>query len=131
MTVELWMLLISVGVLMAGAVFQGIVGLIAYGPVRQAGARDEKREPGRVEGRAARAMQNQLESLAMFTPVVLAAHLADVHSAMTVMGAQIYALARVAYMPAYWMGIPFVRTVIFTAGLVGTILIAGAVISAS
>lgn len=124
MTIELWMLLASVGMLMAGIVFQGVTGLVAFGALRQAGARDEARDNPKLVGRGARAVQNQLESLAMFTPVVLIAHVTDTHTVTTVMGAQLYALARVAYMPSYWLGIPFIRTMLFTAGLVGTVMVA-------
>lgn len=130
MTTELWMLMAGVGILFAGIVSQGVAGLIAFGPVRQAGARDEPREPNKLMGRTTRAVQNHLESLALFTPVVLTAHLLDVNTAMSALGAMIYAISRLIYMPVYWAGIPFVRTLIFTAGIVGTAMVAWPISSA-
>ena len=129
MTIELSMLMLSAGVLMAGVMFQGANGLLVFGAVKQAGPRDGPREIPALLGRCARSVQNQLESLAMFAPVVLIAHVTDTHSDMTVLGAQMYGLARIAYMPSYWLGIPYIRTVLWTVGLVGTIMVAWPVLT--
>lgn len=124
MTTELWMLMAGVGILAAGIVSQGIAGLIAFGPLRQAGTRDEPREPDKLMGRTTRAVQNQIESLALFTPIVLIAHMLDANTATSAFGATIYAMSRAIYMPVYWLGVPFVRTLLFTGGLVGTVMVA-------
>jgi uncharacterized MAPEG superfamily protein len=128
MTLELWVLLASAGVLMVGLFAQGIAGLMAYGPIRQSGARDEALEQTRFLGRTSRAAQNQIESLALITPVILIAHLVGTNTAMTEMGSLIYLVARLVYMPVYWLGIPFIRTMIFTAGLVGIVMIAASIL---
>lgn len=130
MTTELWMLMAGVGILAAGIVAQGIAGLVAFGPLRQAGPRDEPREPHKLMGRTTRAVQNQIESLALFTPAVLVAHLLDANTATSALGATIYGISRALYMPSYWLGIPFIRTLLFTGGLVGTVMVALPIFSA-
>ena len=129
MTTELWMLMAGLGILVARIIAQGIAGLIAFGPLRQAGPRDEPREPHKLMGRTTRAVQNQIESLALFAPVVLIAHILDVNTAMSALGATIYALSRMVYMPTYWLGVPFVRTLLFTGGLVGSFMVAWPIFS--
>lgn len=129
MTIELWTLLASAGVLLAGLVAQGIAGLVAYGPVTQAGPRDGPRESNVMMGRTTRAAQNQIESLALFAPVVLVLQLTGANSELSAMGAMLHLASRVIYMPVYWLGIPFIRTIIFTAGLAGIAMVATPVLT--
>jgi uncharacterized MAPEG superfamily protein len=128
MAVELWVVLASVGILIAGILFQAIVGTADNGPARQLGPRDTAGKPSLLSGRGERAVRNQVESLAMFVPVVMVAQLADVHTAMTVMGSQIYLVSRLLYMPLYWIGVPVLRTLAFFGGVVGMLMILTAII---
>ena len=70
-------------------------------------------------GRAQRAFRNLSENLLPFAVLVLVAHAAGVSNAATVMGAQIFFYARVAYAVVYIAGIPWLRTAVWTVGLVG------------
>jgi len=74
-------------------------------------------------GRAQRAHRNLLESLMPFAAMVLVAHAAGVSNATTVLGAQLFFYARVAYAIVYIVGIPWLRTLIWTAGVVGILMI--------
>lgn len=130
MTIELWMLLAGVATLFAGINFQAIMGLAANGFVRQLGPRDDAPALHTGYGRSERAVQNQIESLALFAPLVLVAHTIGVNTAMTEMGAVLYAASRAAYLPIYWLGIPAIRTLAFAGGLTGTLMIAFAIILA-
>lgn len=130
MVVELWIVLASVGILIAGILFQAVVGTADNGPTRQLGPRDTAGKPSVLSGRGERAVRNQVESLAMFAPVVMVAQFADVHTAMTVLGAQIYLISRVLYMPLYWLGVPVLRTLAFFGGVVGMVMILTAIIQA-
>jgi len=58
--------------------------------------------------------------------VVLAAHLLQRHDHLTVLGAQLYFWARVAYVPAYAAGIPYLRTSIWAASIAGIVLVLAA-----
>jgi uncharacterized MAPEG superfamily protein len=74
-------------------------------------------------GRAQRAHRNMLESLALFAALVLVAHVSGRANAMTALGAAIFFYSRVAYALVYWLGIVWVRTLVFTAAIVGLLLI--------
>jgi uncharacterized MAPEG superfamily protein len=50
---------------------------------------------------------------------VLMANAMGKHTAMSAIGAQIYFWTRVAYVPAYALGVPFVRTLLWIASIVG------------
>jgi uncharacterized MAPEG superfamily protein len=74
-------------------------------------------------GRAQRAYRNMLEGLLPFAAVVLAAAAADISNPATVLGAQLFFYARVAYAVIYVAGIPWLRTVVWTVGLIGILQI--------
>jgi uncharacterized MAPEG superfamily protein len=74
-------------------------------------------------GRAARAHRNMLESLVLFTALVLTAHAAGVSNTMTVLGAQLFLVGRAAYAALYIAGVPWARTAAWAVGLIGLILI--------
>ena len=76
-----------------------------------------------VAGRLDRALKNYLETFPLFAAVVLAAHVADRHSALTRWGAQLYFWGRVAYLPLYAAGIPLVRSLVWDVAAVGILLL--------
>jgi len=89
-----------------------------------ASARDEMKPPlGGIGGRLDRARANFLETFPLFAAAVLAAHLLQRHDHLTVLGAQLYFWARLAYVPAYAAGIPYLRTLIWAASIVGIVLV--------
>jgi uncharacterized MAPEG superfamily protein len=74
-------------------------------------------------GRAQRAHFNMLESLALFAPLVLIAEIADKINVVTGTGVQLYFWARVVYAVVYIAGIPWLRTAVWGASVVGLIMI--------
>lgn len=74
-------------------------------------------------GRAARAHHNMLESLVLFAALVLVAVVAGKTNANTLLGAQIFLWARVAYAAVYIAGIPWLRTGVWFVSIVGLALI--------
>jgi uncharacterized MAPEG superfamily protein len=74
-------------------------------------------------GRAQRAHKNMLESLALFAALVLVAHVAGKANETTALGAQLFFYARVAYAVIYVAGTPWIRTVAWTLGLAGLLMI--------
>src|SRR5579863_9322094 len=76
--------------------------------------------------RAARASNNFLETFAFFAAAVLAVTLAKGSSPHTALGAQLYFWARVAYLPIYIIGIPYVRTLAWAVSLCGMLMVIGA-----
>ena len=74
-------------------------------------------------GRAQRAHHNMLESLVLFAALVLVALAAGKTNATTLLGAQIFFWARVAYAAVYLAGIPWLRTGVWFVSVVGLALI--------
>jgi len=89
-----------------------------------AGARDAEPPPvSAVAARLDRAFRNFLETYGFFAVAVLLLHATGKANAQSAMGAQLYFWARVAYVPAYASGIPFLRTLVWAAALVGLVLV--------
>jgi uncharacterized MAPEG superfamily protein len=74
-------------------------------------------------GRAARAHHNMLENLVLFASLVLVAALAGKTNATTLLGAQLFLWARVAYAVVYLGGIPWLRTAAWLVSVIGLALI--------
>jgi len=74
-------------------------------------------------GRAARAHRNMIENLVLFAALVLVAVVAGKTNAMTLLGAQLFFWARLAYAVVYLIGIPWLRTGVWTVSVVGLALI--------
>ena len=70
-----------------------------------------------------RALRNFLETFAFFAAAVLMVQVLNKHSASSAMGAQLFFWARLAYVPAYALGIPWLRTLIWAVSLVGIIFV--------
>ena len=74
-------------------------------------------------GRAQRAHHNMLENLALFTALVLIAVVSNKTNATTLLGAQMFVWARLAYVVVYLAGIPWLRTLVWLVSVVGLLLI--------
>ena len=74
-------------------------------------------------GRAYRAHHNMLENLVLFAALVLTAVVSNKTNATTLLGAQIFVWARVAYALIFLAGIPWLRTLTWTVSVIGLILI--------
>lgn len=82
--------------------------------------RDEQKEQKWVIGqRATRAYYNILETFPLFAAAALAVQVTGHGGEIAALGAQLYFWSRVAYVPIYLAGIPAVRTLIWTASMVG------------
>lgn len=97
---------------------------IEFGSKWNAGARDttpEARNP--LTGRLERAQANLYETLPLFIGAVLIAHVAGQEGVLTLWGAALYFWARVAYIPLYALGVPYVRSLVWLISLAGLIMI--------
>jgi uncharacterized MAPEG superfamily protein len=70
--------------------------------------------------RADRTYINAVETFAPFAALVIAVHLAGKANAMSAFWAMAYFWLRLAHAAVYLLGIPYVRTLIFTLGYVAT-----------
>ncbi len=74
-------------------------------------------------GRAARAHHNMLENLVLFAALALVAVAAGRTNSATLLGAQLFFWARLAYALVYLAGIPWLRTALWVVSVVGLALI--------
>jgi uncharacterized MAPEG superfamily protein len=74
-------------------------------------------------GRAYRAHHNMLESLVLFAALVLIAVVGGKTNSMTLLGAQLFFWARLAYAAVYVAGIPWLRTAVWFVSVIGLVLI--------
>lgn len=82
--------------------------------------RDEHRELQGVAGRSLRCLNNSVVAMALFAPAVLAIHVKDASTGMTLLAAQAFLIARIAYVLLYLAGIPWLRTAVWVVGFLCT-----------
>ena len=129
MSVELRMLALSVVLGMVQIVAASHAASLQRGYRWTASPRDEKVEPLRgVAGRLDRALRNFVETFPLFAAVVLAAHVANTHDALTEWGARLYFWGRLAYVLLYAAGVPLIRSLVWNVATIGIALIVGALL---
>lgn len=74
-------------------------------------------------GRALRAHHNMLENLVLFAALVLICVASNKTNATTLLGAQLFFWARLAYAVIYLAGIPFLRTAVWLVSIIGLVMI--------
>ncbi len=89
--------------------------------------RDNLPEATPLGARAERAAANTKENFLLFAALALAAQVAGVGEQAT-SGATIFFWARMAYLPVYLLGITYVRSAIWTVGVVGLFLMVRALL---
>jgi uncharacterized MAPEG superfamily protein len=97
--------------------------LMQVGLATLAGNREGMPEVKGWGGRAARAHRNMLENLVLFAILVLAAVVAGKTNDTTLLGAQIFLYARIAYAVVYIAGLPWIRTAVWGVSVVGLAMI--------
>jgi uncharacterized MAPEG superfamily protein len=95
-----------------------------YGRNWNVGARDETLpEPNPVSGRTMRAQANFLETFPIAIVALLGVVIAGKTSPMTALGGWIWLGARFVYLPLYAAGIPVIRTVVWSIGMIGLVMV--------
>ena len=123
MSIELIMLALSVALLFVLVVIQAAAGAQAQGAITMANSRDNLGPMTTWQARTRRCVDNHREGLIMFAPLVLIASQIGVSTMLTVWGAQLFFYSRVAHAVVYLLGLPYVRPVFWTVGIVGTIMV--------
>ena len=89
-----------------------------YGLAWNASARDAATEPpSPIAGRLARAQANFFESLPLFAAAVLIVYVADLETEGTLIAAWTWLAARVAYLPIYAAGVPYLRGLVWIVSI--------------
>ena len=94
---------------------------IQLGPTYTAGPRDQQQEPAGVPGRLYRALDNHFQALILFTIAVVVVELGQVSTELTRNAARAYLVSRIAYVPAYASGVPYLRSAVWAIGFAATL----------
>lgn len=95
-----------------------------YGTKWNVGARDEAvPPPAPMVGRLARAQANFFETFPVMIAAVAIVTLAHLADRVTAIGAWLWLGGRVAYLPLYGLGIPYLRSLAWGVALLGLILV--------
>ncbi|OYT90904.1 MAG: hypothetical protein CFE43_16150 [Burkholderiales bacterium PBB3] len=92
------------------------------------GNRENLPEATVFAGRADRTAKNTLENFVLFAALALAAHASGTQSPQVLLGAQIFFGARLLFIVVYYLGIPYVRTLVWTTGVAGMAMMAWALV---
>jgi len=85
---------------------------------------DPKPRPVPLWGqRANRAHLNAVEAFAPFAALVLIAHVAGKADATTALCSVTFFWLRLAHAVVYWLGLPYIRTLVFTLGWVAIVVL--------
>ena len=122
MTAELIMLFWAVELTFLKVLESVILCAKQASPTELAGNRDIFVPEG-IAGRATRAHRNMLENLPLFAALALIVHVAGLSSDASVLGAQIFVIARLAFAIIYIIGIPWLRTAAFLISVVGLVMV--------
>ena len=76
-----------------------------------------------MTGRMMRAQANFQETFPIAIVALLGVVLANKTSATTALGGWIWLGARVVYLPLYAAGVPVIRTVVWTVGIAGLVMV--------
>jgi len=121
MAIVTWLLIIVASLIRAKAwTLQGL--LVAFGN------REGVEDPVGLAGRAERTARNNLDNFVVFAAIALAAHAIGGANPRVDLGAQVYFWARIAYIPIYYAGVPYLRTVVYFVSVFGLGLMALAVL---
>ena len=112
MAIITWLLLLAASLIRAH-------GWTPAGMALAMGNRENMPEFTGFTGRADRTARNTLENFVLFAAIVLVAHVAGISSPRVAAGAQLFFWTRLLFIPIYYVGIPYLRTVVWGAGIVG------------
>ena len=92
------------------------------------GNRDNLPEATAFAGRAERTARNTLDNFVLFAAIALAAHALSPANPHVLLGAQVFFIGRLVYIPVYYLGLKFVRTTVWIISLVGLGMMLAAVL---
>lgn len=123
MTIELWSLVGVTLALLTAIGVQAVILNLARGIHFNATARDNPPSETLLQARANNTVRNTIEFLAMFAPLVLIAHLAQVSTPTIETACILAVIARFAYIPLYVLGVPYLRSAVWFAAAASIVII--------
>ena len=123
MNIEFIMLGAVILLALVNILWAGNVRTKQYGTEWNMGARDDTMPPlNPLAGRLLRAQGNLYETLPLFIAALLGAAFLDRLGWKTEVGASLYVLGRLVYLPLYAAGVPKVRTLVWGVAMMGLLL---------
>ena len=124
MTQELWYLTLIVAITGIFWLPYGLINKIKVrGLMGTMGYPDPAKPLSPWAERMKLAHSNAIENLVLFAPLVIIAHVLNIHNAITVLACMIYFWGRIVHMLAYVFAIPVVRTLGFVAGFIAKMML--------
>lgn len=125
---EFW-ILIALAVYMINVFLPSLMYLPQIGIGGHVGARDNLPDHAPLAARARSSHANHLENLPVFLALAFLVMLRDdLNMGQAILGAQLYVAGRIAYMPFYIAGIPWLRSLAYLTSFAGYILMAWALV---
>ncbi|WP_275785568.1 MAPEG family protein [Pararhizobium gei] len=108
---------------------QGMTATSELGSAWNAGPRDGSNKPeGKIAGRSARASANFQETYPAFVGLALALAVAGEPGGWGLMGAWLWMICRIIYIPLYLAGVPYVRSLVWVGSIIGLLVMTGVLI---
>jgi len=120
---EIKLLVWSVALAFVQVVIAVIGAQMQVGLPTLAGNRENMPEITGWAGRASRAHHNMTANLLLFAILVLVAQITNKLDATTLLGAELFFWARLAYAVIYLAGLPWLRTAAWAVSVVGLVMI--------
>jgi uncharacterized MAPEG superfamily protein len=103
-----------------------------YGSKWNVGPRDEELPPASpMVGRLSRAQANFFETFPLMVAAVLIVSVAALGNETTALGAWIWLGGRIAYLPLYALGVPYLRSLAWMAAMAGLVMVLWPALAAS
>jgi len=117
-------ILVALVVYYAHLFLPSMIRIPQIGISRYVGSRDDLPPLPALGQRAERAHNNLRENMIPFVALaVLTIALGDV-SGTAILGAQLFVLARIVYLPCYLFAVPWLRSTVWSIGFIGLVLMA-------
>jgi uncharacterized MAPEG superfamily protein len=123
MTADLWALVAAMLLAVIQLTLSSVLTLRQLGGIWVAGSRDEPREVTGVSGRFVRAYRNLLEIFPQFVAALFLVHTVDRAGSLSAIGAWLFVIGRLLYVPAYAFAPMGVRPLCWLAAQVGIFII--------
>ncbi|EZP57287.1 MAPEG family protein [Sphingomonas sp. RIT328] len=124
MATEMIVLAASIVLLVVHIMLQGQTATHDRGLAWNAGPRDEGdvKPLGVLAGRAARALANFQETYPAFLALALGLAATGQTGGLGAIGALVWLIARIVYIPLYLLGVPYVRSLVWVVAMLGLLL---------
>ena len=115
---EIVMLAVAIVLLLVQLFLQSVSATLEMGGDYKAGPRDEARVLKSIfAGRAERAFRNLLETFPVFAALALALVVTGRNGGLGALGAESWVIARILYLPLYFIQIPYARSLVWFASI--------------